>query len=149
MTTISGNRPVTAPTQTSSTQSTKPAAAATQRQAATGYASNDSFTPAPSVTPKAISEANEQLNKFPAGPDRDAVAKLLNTQWTTDSDMNAAQDALKKLAEKAPDGMTEADFNKIQNGIMFKGNQNTMMGMVIGSMQKMIDEARARGDKKD
>jgi hypothetical protein len=152
MTTISGPRaPVTvSKTQSTSSASTAQPAAPSQ---ATGYASSSAFQTAAaaptSSPPRALTDAKAQLDRFPAGADRDAVALVLNKAWPTPKELEAARTALNKLAENAPEGMSEDDFKKLSNGLSYKSNQNTMMSMVTSNMQKMIDEIKKRGEKKD
>lgn len=131
------------------TQASKPAAAQ-QAQPATGYATSDSFqAPPPSTPARAITESKAQLDKFPASADRDAVANVLNKAWPSDKELKAANEALQRLGDQAPEGMSQEDFTKLSNGISYKSNQNLMMSMVTSNMQKQIEEIRQRGNSKD
>jgi len=150
---ISGPRSAPVVTSTSSTQ---PKAATQPQQsapAAEGYGSNSSFATAASAPasnpPKAITDAKAQLERFPAGADRDAVALVFNKPFPTPKELKAASDALGRLGDSAPEGMTEADYKKLANGLGYKQNQNTMMSMVTSNLQKMIEEIKKRGEKKD
>ena len=153
MPSISGPRSAPVVTSTSSTSQAKPASQAQQAPAAEGYGSNSSFATAgaapTSSPPKAITDAKAQLDRFPAGADRDAVALVFNKPFPTPKELKAASDALGRLGDVAPGDMTEGDFKKLANGLGFKQNQNTMMSMVTSNLQKMIEEIKKRGEKKD
>ena len=153
MPSISGPRSAPAPVATSSTTQAKPATQPAQAQAADGFGTNSSFATAgaapTSSPPKAITEAKAQLEKFPAGADRDAVALVFNKPFPTPQELKAASDALGRLGDNAPEGMTQDDYKKLANGLGFKQNQNTMMSMVTSNLQKMIEEIKKRGEKKD
>lgn len=152
MPSISGPRSAPVVSSTSTTQA-KPAAQQQQAPAAEGYGSNSSFATAAaaptSSPPKAITDAKAQLDKFPAGADRDAVALVFNKPFPTPKESKAASEALGRLGDNAPEGMTEDDYKKLANGLGFKQNQNTMMSMVTSNLQKMIEEIKKRGEKKD
>ena len=152
MPSISGPRSAPVVTSTSTSQA-KPASQPQQAPAAAGYGTNSSYATAgtapTSSPPKAITDAKAQLEKFPAGADRDAVALVFNKPFPTPKELKAASDALGRLGDVAPEGMTEDDFKKLANGLGFKQNQNTMMSMVTSNLQKMIEEIKKRGEKKD
>lgn len=152
MPSISGPRSAPVVTSTSTTQA-KPATQQQQAPAAGGYGSNSSFATAgaapTSAPPRAISEAKTQLDRFPAGADRDAVSLVFNKPFPTPAELKAASEALGRLGDNAPEGMTQDDYKKLANGLGFKQNQNTMMSMVTSNLQKMIEEIKKRGEKKD
>ncbi len=148
------SRPRSAPvvTSTSSTQAKPAGTQSQQAPAASGYGSASSFataSSAPNWVPKTISDAKAQLDRFPAGADRDLVAKVLDTPFPTPEDLKAASDALGRLGDNAPGDMTEEDYKALANGLGYKQNQNTMMSMITSNMQKMIEEIKKRGEKKD
>ena len=153
MPSISGPRSAPVVTSTSSTSQAKPASTPAQAPAADGYGTQSSFATAAaaptSTPPKALTEAKKQLDKFDSSADKDAVALVLNKPFPLPTELKAANEALQRLAENAPDGMTADEFKKIQNGIGYKENQNTMMGMVTSNLQKMIEEIKKRGENKD
>ena len=152
MVAINGPRSAAVVTSTPTTQA-RPTTQAQQAPAADGYGSSSSFAtaaPPPTSTPsRAITEANAQLERFPAGADRDLVSKTLNKPFPTPKELKEASEALGRLGDNAPEGMTDADYKKLANGIGYKQNQNTMMGTITGNVQKMIEEIKKRGEKKD